>query len=370
MEPAGAPIRDGVIGATVGGVDGGPTVGWKAVTTTRELHGHVQADGIGVAAMPIGVNHIETVNVYIIEDGDSVTLVDCGMWRPGEPDAGLTVLRDALNVRGYVLEDISRIIVTHAHIDHYGMAGRLMELTGAELFMHAMTDLDCEKYRHPATAQARKRDTYSDHGVAEGEMASFADTLVEWLPYLHSVVEASTRMHGGEVIDIGARQWQVLHTPGHSLGHICLWSPTDKLLFSGDHLLPAVTPPVTFERGFDKDPLRSYLESLKLVAEHDPALVMPGHGRPFADGRRRVDAILRNKQRRLDAIHAMIRSRPCTVREIADNHVAKTLLKFQRNLAMAETLAHLAYLRWQGLIERRTRENGVYEWYSTGGSAP
>ena len=144
--------------------------------------------------MPIGINHIESVNVYLVEDGDSVTLVDCGMWHPGEPDDGLTKLRDALNARGYVLDDISRIIVTHAHIDHYGMAGRLMELTGAELFMHAMTDLDCEKYRHPETAQARKRDTYSDHGVPKAELPGFADTFVAWMPYLHSVVEASTRL--------------------------------------------------------------------------------------------------------------------------------------------------------------------------------
>ena len=229
------------------------------VSTVEEFHGQVWPDGIGVAAMPIGVNHIESVNVYLVADGDSVTLVDCGMWHPGEPDDGLTKLRDALNVRGYVLDDISRIIVTHAHIDHYGMAGRLMELTGAELLMHAMTDLDCEKYRHPETAQARKRDTYSDHGVPKDELPAYADTLAAWLPYLHSVVEASTRLQGGEIIPIGKRQWEVLHTPGHSLGHICLWSPADKLLFSGDHLLPAVTPPVMFERGFDKDPLRSYL---------------------------------------------------------------------------------------------------------------
>ena len=121
--------------------------------------------------MPIGINHIESVNVYLVEDGDSVTLVDCGMWHPGEPDDGLATLRHALNTRGYVLEDISRIFITHAHIDHYGMAGRLMELTGAELLMHAMTDLDCEKYRHPDTAQARKRDTYSDHGVPPGRPA-------------------------------------------------------------------------------------------------------------------------------------------------------------------------------------------------------
>ena len=334
-------------------------------TTAPELHGQIQPDGIGLATMPIGINHIESVNVYIIEDGDTVTLVDCGMWHPGEPDDGLSVLRHALNTRGYVLDDIAQIIVTHAHIDHYGMAGRLMELTGAKLLMHAMTDLDCEKYRHPETAQARKRDTYSDHGVPKEEVPAFADTLVAWMPYLHSVVEASTRLNGGEVLSIGNRQWEVLHTPGHSLGHVCLWSATDRLLFSGDHLLPAVTPPVTFERGFDRDPLRSYLASLKLVAERDPTLVMPGHGRAFSDGRRRVEAITRNKQRRLDAIHAMIRNRPCTVREITEVQVAKAMLKFQRNLAMAETLAHLAYLRWQGLIERRTRADGVYEWYPT-----
>lgn len=339
------------------------------MTAAPQLRGHVQPDGIGWAAMPIGINNIETVNVYIVADGDSVTLVDCGMWHPGEPDDGLAKLRDALNVRGFILDDISRIIVTHAHIDHYGMAGRLMELTGAELLMHSLTDLDCEKYRHPETAQQRKRDTYSDHGVAPAELPSFSDTLVKWMPYLHSVVEASTRLEGGELLRIGNREWEVLYTPGHSLGHICLWSQSDGLLFSGDHLLPAVTPPVTFERGFDRDPLRSYLSSLKLIAERDPALVMPGHGRAFADGRRRVDAIVRNKQRRLDAIHAMIRKRPCTVREIADGHVANAMLEFQRNLAMAETLAHLAYLRWQGLIERRTRPDGTYEWYSTDQSA-
>jgi glyoxylase-like metal-dependent hydrolase (beta-lactamase superfamily II) len=322
--------------------------------------------GIGSVAMPIGLNSIESVNVYLLEDGDRVTLVDCGIWRPDQPDDGMAALRHGLNARGYVLEDVSRIIVTHAHIDHYGLAGRLMELTGAQLWMHAMTDLDCEKYRHPDTAQARRRDTYSDHGVPADELPGVADSLAKWLPFLHSVVEASTRLKGGETIAIGAREWEVLHTPGHSLGHVCLWSPTDRLLFSGDHLLPAVTPPVTFERGFDADPLRSYLTSLQLIADCDPQIVFPGHGRPFVDGRRRVEAIVRNKQRRLERIHAMIREQPCTVSDIAEKQVAKALMGFQRNLALAETLAHLAYLRWQGLIERRTRPDGTYEWYSTG----
>jgi len=320
--------------------------------------------GVTRVPVPVGVNSIESVNVYVIADGDHVTLVDCGVWRP-EGDAGVRALTDGLQRTGYELGDVSRVVVTHAHIDHYGLAGRILELTGAELWMHAMTDLDCEKYRHPRTAQARREDTYEDHGVPAEEIARIAGTLGRWLPYLHSVVEASTRLRGGEKVRIGTREIEVLHTPGHSYGHVCLWSPADGLLFSGDHLLPGVTPPVTFERGFDADPLRSYLGSLGLIADRDPALVLPGHGRPFAEGGRRAEAIRRNKLRRAQAILDLVEASPCSVREIADRLVAKAVLSFQRNMALSETLAHVAYLRWSGRIERRIRPDGVYEWFAT-----
>jgi glyoxylase-like metal-dependent hydrolase (beta-lactamase superfamily II) len=320
--------------------------------------------GVTRVPVPVGVNSIESVNVYVLADGDRVTLVDCGVWRP-DGDAGVRALEAGLGRAGYALRDVSRVVVTHAHIDHYGLAGRILELTGAELWMHAMTDLDTEKYRHPETARARREDTYADHGVEAAEIERIADTLGRWLPYLHSVVEASTRLRGGERFRVGDREIEVLHTPGHSYGHVCLWSPEDRLLFSGDHLLPGVTPPVTFERGFDADPLRSYLGSLELIAGCDPALVLPGHGRPFGEAARRAEAIRRNKLRRAEAIRAMIEESPCTVREIADRLVARAVLSFQRNMALSETLAHIAYLRWSGQVERRIRPDGVYEWYAT-----
>lgn len=320
-------------------------------------------DGVTRVPVPIGINSIETVNVYVLADGDQVTLVDCGIWRPG-PDGGIGALESGLQRAGYALRDVSRIIVTHAHIDHYGLAGRLLELTGAQLWMHAMTDLDCEKYRHPGTAEARRRDMYEDHGLPADEISQIADTLATWMPYLYSVVEASTRLRGGEKVRVGNRELEVLHTPGHSFGHICLWSPSDGLLFSGDHLLPGVTPPVTFERGFDADPMRSYLGSLDRIAECDPQLVLPGHGQPFGEGARRAASIRRNKLRRTEAIRRMIEESPCTVSEIADRLVAKAVMKFQRNLAVTETLSHIAYLRYSGHVERRIRPGGVYEWYA------
>ena len=331
-------------------------------------HSPVGADvepGVTRVTLPIGANAVESVNMYVLADGDKVTIVDCGVWRPDLPDGGLGALEAGLEGAGYALADVSRIVVTHAHIDHYGLAGRLMELTGADLSMHAMTDLDCEKYRHPGTATARRRDTYEDHGVSALERSDLAEHLTRWLPYLYSVVEASTRLRGGEQLQIGGDGWEVIHTPGHSLGHVCLWSPARGLLLSGDHLLPGITPPVTFERGFDSDPLRSYLDSLRLIAERRPQLVYPGHGRPFANPVGRIEAIMRNKVRRLEKIWQSILEQPSTVTELADRLVSKAILAHQRQLAINETLAHVAYLRWSGLVERRTRADGVYEWFPT-----
>ncbi|MGK5683414.1 MBL fold metallo-hydrolase [Actinoplanes sp. URMC 104] len=326
----------------------------------------MQIDGITRVPLPVGHNGIETVNVYVLADGQHVTLVDCGVWRPGPDGDGLGELGQGLRTAGYELADVSRIVVTHAHIDHYGLAGRLMELTGAELWMHALTDLDCEKYRHPDTAVARRRDTYTDHGLPSAELPAVAHGLRDWLPYLYSVVEASTRLRGGEKIPIGGQDWEVLHTPGHSTGHICLWSPALEVVLSGDHLLPGVTPPVTFERGFDANPLGSYLDSLRRVEALRAVQVLPGHGTPFRDVQNRIEAILRNKLRRLQAIREAVEDGPKTVVDITDRVFSRVMLEHRRGFALAETLAHIAYLRHDGVVERRIRPDGVYEWYATG----
>jgi glyoxylase-like metal-dependent hydrolase (beta-lactamase superfamily II) len=322
------------------------------------------ADGVRRVPLPVGVHGVETVNVYVLADGDRVTLVDCGVWHPRGDAAALGVLAGGLRAAGYELGDVSRIVVTHAHIDHYGLAGRLLELTGAELWMHALTDLDCEKYRHPDTAVARRRDTYADHGLPPAQLDDVAHGLENWLPYLHSVVEASTRLRGGERFGVGGRDWEAVHTPGHSVGHVCLWSAELGVLLSGDHLLPVVTPPVTFERGFDADPLRSYLDSLRRIADRAPRLVLPGHGRPFEDCARRVEVIIRTKTRRLNTIRELIEQRPRTVVEVAEQVFTRAGPSFLRSFALSETLAHIAYLRVDGVVERRIRPDGIYEWYA------
>ena len=124
-------------------------------------------------------------------------------------------------------------------------------------------------------------------------------------------------------------------------------------------------PPVTFARGYGADPLRSYLASLRAVADLRPQTVLPGHGTPFGDPQARIEAILRTKVRRLERIRRAIREQPRSIVELADLLVAKAILAHQRQLAINETLPHVAYLRCSGVVERRTRPDGVYEWYAT-----
>jgi glyoxylase-like metal-dependent hydrolase (beta-lactamase superfamily II) len=144
----------------------------------------------------------------------------------------------------------------------------------------------------------------------------------------------------------------VVYTPGHSRAHICLWSPADKILISGDHLLPTITPHIDFKRGVDDDPLGDFLDSLATVERLDPALVLPGHGGPFDDGADRARVVARHHDRRLGSILQVVRHEPASADTITDEIFGDSLLNFEHRLALGEALAHLAYLHRRGEVER------------------
>jgi glyoxylase-like metal-dependent hydrolase (beta-lactamase superfamily II) len=186
------------------------------------------------------------------------------------------------------------------------------------------------------------------------------------MPVMPSIGQATTRLHGGEQFSAGGRTWQVLHTPGHSPGHICLWSAQDRLLCSGDHLLKGISPPVTYERGFEPDPMGSYLASLQLVRERAPALVLPGHGSIFSDGAARAEAIEAGKRRRLAQVLALLEANDTTVPEITEVLFRAELTSSQLHFAMAEVLAYLAYHEVRGQAARMRRlADGVFVWHRT-----
>ena len=161
-----------------------------------------------------------------------------------------------------------------------------------------------------------------------------------------------------------------MHTPGHSPGHICLWSAADRLLCSGDHLLQVASPPVTFERGFETDPMGSYLESLEAGRHARSGARAPGHGPPFRDGARRAASISRNKLRRLTQIREMVEARERTVTELTAELFPTVTTGAQRHFAMAETLAYLAHHEVRDVLARGRRPDGVFVWGPSGVRRP
>ncbi|MFN2593295.1 MAG: MBL fold metallo-hydrolase [Actinomycetota bacterium] len=310
--------------------------------------------------LPLPFPGLDRVNAYLLADDDAPVLVDCGIYSPSEDsDHGWDDLVVAVAACDVDVHDIARLVVTHPHIDHYGMAARLVKETGCEVWMHEAAHEDLEVYEHPEEVIERVRHMLSEHGVPPDELEELT-AFENWRPYVSGIVEATTQLKGGEAFTTGGREWQIVWTPGHARAHVCLWTADDSTLISGDHLLPSITPHIDYEGGDDEDPLGDFLASLERIEELAPKLVLPGHGRPFDDGAERARAIARHHDRRLGAIIQVIRRNPASAREITDEIFGTTLLNFQRRLAMGEALAHLAYLQRRGEVELIKTDDGQF----------
>jgi len=324
------------------------------------------APGVHRLALPLGIHGVPTVSAYLLRDDDGDVLIDCGVATDAGTNTdsgdGTGALSAALGACGSSLEQLAVLVVTHAHIDHFGLAGEVVRRSGGELWMHEATKLDLAKYADPEEAVDRRTLMLADHGLYGPELTETSEGLRDWLPVMPSIGAPSRHVAGGETFSVGGRTWEVVHTPGHSPGHVCVWSPQDRLLCSGDHLLQVVSPPVTFERGFERDPMGSYLDSLDRVAALQPDLVLPGHGTPFRDGARRARALAEGKRRRLDQVRGLVADRPRTVSELTDEIFRGIRTGAQRHFAMAEILAYLAYHEIRSVLERVRRPDGVFVW--------
>jgi glyoxylase-like metal-dependent hydrolase (beta-lactamase superfamily II) len=319
------------------------------------------APGVFRLVLPLPFPGLHRVNAFLMADDDGLTLVDCGLHDPGTPDNGWGEVVAAFEANGFAVADVRRLIVTHTHIDHYGMAGRVVNETGCELWIHEAAHDELAVYREPEVAKQHLSAMLVDHGVDPDdvdELSAFED----WSGFVSAVVDPTTSLRGGETFSCGTRHWDVVHTPGHARSHICLHSAEDGILVSGDHLLPTITPHIDFRREADEDPLGEFLSSLETVEKLDPGLVLPGHGRPFEDGGSRARVVARHHDRRLGSILQIIRREPHTASEISDELFGAELLHFHRRLALGEALAHLAYLRKRGEIERFVDHDGRYRY--------
>lgn len=319
------------------------------------------APGVFRLVLPLPWPGLDRVNAYLLEDDAGCTLVDAGMFLPDDTNHGWDDVEAAFAACGHKAADVNRLVITHTHIDHYGMAGRFLEETSCELWAHDAADRDIELYQHPEERVRRLQELFRDHGVPDDEMDELTQ-FEDWRRFIADVVLPTTHVAEGDEVAVGDRRWQVVYTPGHSENHICLWSPDDRLLISGDHLLPTITPHIDYERYGEEDPLGDFLQSLAKAEKLDPAITLPGHGGPFEEGAERARIIARHHDRRLGSILQVVRRESHTAEEITQEIFGSTLLNFQKRLALGEALAHIRYLSRRGEIERVRGEDGTWRY--------
>lgn len=317
------------------------------------------ADGIGWTRSPVpgSLNHI---NLWVLDDDDGVALVDSGLNIPPAREGWEALFAGPLSGRS-----VTRLVATHFHPDHLGLSGWLADRFGVRLWMTRgewlfarMLTADIRD-APPAEAFAYWRAA----GWSEERIAAEAEKGWGRFASVVSPVPVSfVRIHEGDTLRIGAREWRVVIGSGHSPEHACLVDFDGKVMIAGDQVLPRITSNVSLSLSEpEADPLGEWLDSIaKLRRLPDDLLVLPSHGEPFTGLHARLDALAEGHRGRLDALHTYL-SEPRRAVDCFGVLFGRKIDDGSMGLATGEALAHLRRLEVEGRTVRDV-EHGVY-WY-------
>src|SRR6056297_3697716 len=309
--------------------------------------------------LPMALDH---VNIYALDDGDSWTIVDTGIHSRRSVALWEKVLAGPLQGR-----PVSRVILTHHHPDHIGMAGWLMDRFGAELvttrtawLMARMLILDVEE-RPTEQAVAFWRSAGMDPEILEARKNdrpyNFADVCAP-IPVGYS------RVKQGDVIRAGGRDWDVHIGNGHAPEHLTLWSRDDALVIAGDQVISSISPNIgVYPTEPEADPLQDWLEAcerLRGLAREDH-LVLSGHKMPFTGLPFRLTQLIENHHGALDRLEAHLAT-PKVASECFAPLFKRTIDAGLYGLALVEAVAHLNHLHQAGRVTRHRRADGAWLW--------
>jgi glyoxylase-like metal-dependent hydrolase (beta-lactamase superfamily II) len=297
--------------------------------------------------LPFALDHI---NLWALRDGAGWTLVDCGLSSQRTRDAWDTVLPRLLATGG-----VNRVLVTHFHPDHMGLAGWLTARLGVELWTTEAEFL----IAHASYAQLpghRKDDglaLFLGHGLDPARAEAMRAHPHQ---YRHAISEPPARFRrimNGDAVDIGGRRWRVMVGHGHAPEHAALYCEEAGLLISGDMVLPKISTNVSvWAEQPEADPLALFLRSIERYAQLPAAtLVLPSHGLPFRGLQARAAALEAHHAARLDEVLAACRQPACAA-QIVPVLFRRELDDHQMSFAMGEAIAHLNHLMYQNRLRR------------------
>lgn len=304
-------------------------------------------DGVYRITLPLPFPTLQAVNCYLFEGDQGLTLLDCGI----DGDQQYDWLGGAFARFGFAAGDLQRLVASHLHVDHMGMAKRVIDSTGCEWVMHSSTKTEVRHYNDWTPRRDNLARLVAKSGAPPEAAARFSRGFArpawfsEALPPTHPVDD-------GDRIPLSAgRHLEVIFTPGHQANHVCLRDSRTGRLFSGDHVLPRISPFVPYT-GEGQDHLGAYLASLDRITSLDVRETYPGHGPTIERGSARAHQILLHHQRRLETMFATLDEGPNTPWDIMLAVFRSNLSSLEERLAFQETMAHLEHLRLNGRVER------------------
>ena len=304
--------------------------------------------------LPFQLDHI---NLWLLRDGAGWTLVDTGF----PNDATRAIWRQVLDgLDG----PVKRLIVTHFHPDHLGLASWLMEQTGAPLWMTAGEFLTAHVVWHEVGGHGARFmvEQFRQHGLDGERLAKFAQRGSGYRQVVPALPDYYHRLKASDAATVDGKNWQILIGHGHSPEHMALYCAELDVLISGDMLLPKISTNISvFAATPDADALHWYLDSLDELAQGIPekTLVLPSHGLPFVGVQPRVAALQAHHVARLQALENSCEEVPKSAADSLDVLFQRTLDTHQTMFAMGEAIAHLNYLEQAGRLSRSMGADGV-----------
>ena len=301
-----------------------------------------------------GISH---VNVAVLAGADGgITLVDCGT--AGDPTCWDALL-NGLAETGHGIADVTDLVITHAHSDHFGLATRVVAESGCTMWMHpaheAFTDSALEPERIHAARERRAR----AEGVPEDVIDQYSDTGEE-TDFALTPLPVFNELHSGMQIPSALGPWDVLETPGHSPSHVCLYQPEQRLLILGDLVSRIFAP--WYDYGYTADPVAELAASLALVEGLDVDVALPGHGRPIEDLAEIIVMHEEELERRLGLVEAEVAREPGPAYQIGMRAFGPSPSMMAEVGRLQEAMACLRHLRLQGRVVRDVLPSGVFRY--------
>ncbi|TFG06911.1 MAG: MBL fold metallo-hydrolase [Promethearchaeota archaeon] len=312
---------------------------------------------------------VKYVYVYIFKAGDAHFMFDAGL------DMGNwgKIFFAELEKINLSPKDIDYCFVSHNHLDHIGMIRKLKRKNpDIKILMSEITSDILKWETNPDNSKEIEKAAVemANQAIKYGISEQQGKRLVQWFtmwPNLRKYHEPDDVLHDGDEITIQGKKLRMIWTPGHALGHSCIFDEQKQFLFSGDHILSRITPhignflvnPELNEKYDFEDILNHYLKSLDRIDKLHPRIIFPAHQEVIYDPHERIMEIKKHHDKRLQEISSLIKNNPLTPLRISQIHFGEDLDEMNSYLALSEVLGHLIYLEKKNKVERIQKDGKI-----------